>query len=75
MSQRGIERTAPLLVCTCTTPCAQTGYVRRTGAASIIVLCIGASIILGSFLMVFLAITLLIDTAGNGYSVDFCFKG
>eukprot|EP00611_Tribonema_gayanum_P020394 TRINITY_DN3715_c0_g1_i1.p4 TRINITY_DN3715_c0_g1~~TRINITY_DN3715_c0_g1_i1.p4 ORF type:complete len:168 (+),score=65.67 TRINITY_DN3715_c0_g1_i1:1108-1611(+) len=48
------------------------GYVRRTGAASIIVLCIGTSIALGSMLMVYLAVSLTVSDAGDGYSAEFC---
>jgi hypothetical protein len=51
---------------------AHTGYVRKTGAASLIVLCIGTSIALGSLLMVFLAVTLTEQQAPDGYSVEFC---
>ena len=51
------------------------GYVRKSGAASIIVLSIGASIALGSLLMVYLAVSLTINEASKGYSVKFCGLG
>lgn len=49
------------------------GYVRRTGAASIIVLSIGTSIVFGSALMAYLTVVLLVETTGGSFfNTEFC---
>ncbi|RLN02231.1 hypothetical protein BBJ28_00000230 [Nothophytophthora sp. Chile5] len=48
------------------------GFVRRTGRQSIIVLCIGASVLTGTVLMTYEAIKNTIDDAGDPFSVDIC---
>ncbi|CAM9990984.1 unnamed protein product [Phaeothamnion confervicola] len=60
------------LICTFVAQKLIMGYVRRSGAASIIVLSIGVSIALGSALMAFLAVSLTISDAGDGVGVALC---
>jgi uncharacterized membrane protein YfcA len=48
------------------------GYVRRTGRQSLIVLCIGVSILLGAALMIYRAIELTVDEAGQPFSANVC---
>ncbi|KAG1710839.1 hypothetical protein DVH05_013563 [Phytophthora capsici] len=48
------------------------GFVRRTGRQSIIILCISASVAIGTLLMTYQAIKTTIDNAGNHFSIDIC---
>ncbi|KAE8892768.1 hypothetical protein PF005_g3808 [Phytophthora fragariae] len=48
------------------------GFVRRTGRQSIIILCISASVTLGTVLMTYEAIKDTIDDAGNHFTADLC---
>ncbi|KAG2790796.1 hypothetical protein JG687_00000401 [Phytophthora cactorum] len=48
------------------------GFVRRTGRQSIIILCISASVTIGTLLMTYQAIKITIDDAGSHFSVDIC---
>lgn len=48
------------------------GYVRRTGRQSLIVLCIGVSILLGAALMTYRAIELTVREADQPFSADVC---
>ncbi|RLN63811.1 hypothetical protein BBJ28_00019443, partial [Nothophytophthora sp. Chile5] len=47
-------------------------FVRRTGRQSIIVLCIGATIWIGTILMTYEAIKTTISDAGNSFTADVC---
>jgi uncharacterized membrane protein YfcA len=48
------------------------GYVRRSGRQSIIVLCVGASILLGAALMAVRAVRSAIDDAGEPFNPHIC---
>ncbi|KAG6597884.1 uncharacterized protein IUM83_07691 [Phytophthora cinnamomi] len=48
------------------------GFVRKTGRQSIIILCISASVTLGTVLMTYEAIKNTIDDAGNHFTADIC---
>ncbi|KAK1944999.1 Sulfite exporter TauE/SafE family protein 3 [Phytophthora citrophthora] len=48
------------------------GFVRRTGRQSIIILCISASVSIGTLLMAYQAIKTTIDNAGKHFSVNIC---
>ncbi|GMF09701.1 unnamed protein product [Phytophthora lilii] len=48
------------------------GFVRRTGRQSIIILCISASVTIGTVLMTYQAIKTTIDNAGKHFSADVC---
>ncbi|KAF4033416.1 hypothetical protein GN244_ATG14752 [Phytophthora infestans] len=47
-------------------------FVRRTGRQSIIILCISASVTIGTLLMAYQAIKATTDDAGSHFSVDIC---
>ncbi|EGZ15813.1 hypothetical protein PHYSODRAFT_263156 [Phytophthora sojae] len=48
------------------------GFVRRTGRQSIIILCISASVTLGTILMTYEAVKDTINDAGNHFTADIC---